>query len=290
MDWNGIVLDDTNIKHVVVISDLHMGINGSKNNDFKLDDAKFSSYLKYRLNTNADLIIVNGDCFELWEFGMNMSDKKALKRLKNVKLPNTKKLFDDIVKSYPLTTDMIINHPKIILINGNHDTYLRTHTWVNKCVCDVKIPRLSLYIAHGHMSETLCSDDSLMSCISKTAASAFSVLELVNPRNDDNLEVLSHSFTRGKNKNYNALEHGLLTAKALNSRIVVYGHTHVPFIFSMDGMIYANSGRCRDRVNEFDEVDIDLSDKFNVVEVSLLNVHLDDEVKYQISGRTFIEL
>lgn len=245
------------IRKIVIISDLHMGINGSKTCGFKQDDCGFVAYLEYLVSErNVDVIILNGDIFELWEPGQHTLN------LGNHGPPMSKKLFMQIAESWPCTCDFIVNCPNVILVNGNHDACIRTKKFLDKCYADVLIPDFGLYVAHGHQSDIWCSDDSVLLGVTKFATRMYGHYELIKHDMDSDLVALEHTIQSATTRTCDtkAMIHAEAVAAALQCKIVVYGHTHKPLIVCMNDMVYCNTGNCCTSKCTIDQINMELRD------------------------------
>ncbi|MDD5753170.1 MAG: metallophosphoesterase family protein [Methylococcales bacterium] len=237
------------IRKIAVLSDLHIGVNGSKTCGFKQNDDKFAAYLTRMIDEmNYDLIIINGDCFELWEPGPSHRSPHR---------PRTQDLFSSIVRSWPLTSDILLNCEHVILLNGNHDACMRTSKMVEKCYADIILEDFSLYIAHGHQSDIWCADDSLLLGVAQLATSLYGHVELIKHSMDEDIDVLEKTIksTGTKRCDFRAMTHAEMVSEALGCKIVTYGHTHNPLLLNTSQLLYCNSGNCctlKDHLNQLD--------------------------------------
>ena len=261
------------IKKICVISDLHMGVNGSKTCGFKQNDDAFAAYLTKMLDElNYDLIVIAGDCFELWEPGPIA--KNGLHR------PMTQTLFKDIVASWPLTCEIIINCEHVILLNGNHDAYVRTKKMVGKCYADLIVEDFSLYVAHGHQSDIWCADDSLLLGVAQFATCLYGHVELIRHSMDEDVDAIDRTIKSFDTKRceFRAMAHADMVSAALGCTVVSYGHTHNAMLHNTANTLYCNTGKCCTTKARIDQVDFALdeeADGARHVKADLLSVNVD---------------
>lgn len=240
------------MRKVAVLSDLHMGVNFSGTNGLKHSDEAFSVYLTRLVEElSYDLIVINGDCFELWEPGPEK---------KNFGKPMTKELFGRIVSSWPLTSEILLHSKNVVLLNGNHDACVRTKKMVENCYADLLLPDFSLYAAHGHQSDIWCSDDSLLLGVAKLATRVYGKMELIKHSMDEDVCVLENTIRSvGTGKcDVGAMSHASAVSSAVGCKIVVYGHTHNPMVLCRSDMVYCNSGNCCTNRDMLDQIDFEL--------------------------------
>lgn len=105
----------------LIISDLHLG-DGSRADDFGDNDAAF---LKWIVGVNPDVVYLNGDIYELWQFGM-----------------------ERIRAAHPSVCDEL-SKDRYVWISGNHDYEL---LGMSSVVLEVK-PNFRILVSHGHQSD-----------------------------------------------------------------------------------------------------------------------------------------
>jgi len=239
------------IRKIAFVSDLHMGVNGSKTCGLKQDDQRLASYFQKLLyEDDYDLLVVAGDCFELWEPAANSS--------KVYGKPMSRELFSEIIKTWPMTCDLFFNDNRVVLLNGNHDAATRTKGFIEKSYADLVVEDMRLYAAHGHQSDTWCSDDSVLLNITKMATRVYGHYELVRHHLDEDETALAASIkTAGTKKgDIRALSHAEMMAVAEGHKVVVYGHTHNAMLFINDNVLYCNSGNCCTERDVVDQIDV----------------------------------
>jgi predicted phosphodiesterase len=254
----------SDIHHITILSDLHIGVAGSGTCTFcQDDDERFASYVRWLTDeveaidgggSKSDLVVVNGDCFELWAPGPSGSGK-----------PGTKELFQSIRETWPLTCDALLDErgDRVVMLNGNHDATLRTKNMFDRCYADLIVDDFSLYAAHGHQSDVWCSDGSVLLGISKLATRVYGRAELIQHDADESSEALQKTIAPKdavRRCDYRAMAHAEAVAKTLGCRVVAYGHTHVPLLLGTKDVLYCNSGCCchsaAERRNTVDQLDI----------------------------------
>ena len=127
-----------------VISDLHIGVHGSKSNDFLFSDSEFARYLRHTMK-RCDFLVLNGDVFELWERPIWQNQRQRL---------------ESILNSWPQIA-RLLREPskKLILIAGNHDQALTKQNLLRHAKNEVTIHcpgGRTVYIAHGHVADAWC--------------------------------------------------------------------------------------------------------------------------------------
>lgn len=252
----------SDIHRITIVSDLHIGVAGSGTCTFcQDDDARFASYVRWLTDDEgddgsdkSDLVVVNGDCFELWAPGPSGSGK-----------PGTKELFKSIKETWPITCDALLDErgDRVVMLNGNHDATLRTKGMFERCYADLVVDDFSLYAAHGHQSDVWCADGSVLLGISKLATRVYGRAELIQHDADESSEALQKTIAPKdavRRCDYRAMAHAEAVAKTLGCRVVAYGHTHVPLLLGTRDVLYCNSGCCcyssGDRRNTVDQLDI----------------------------------
>ena len=242
----------SHIRKIAVLSDLHIGINGAKTCGFKQTDENMARYLTHMIeDMDYDLIVIDGDCFELWEPGpVSKSPRK----------PMSRELFRDIVGSWPMTCEILINNENVVLLNGNHDACIRTANYVEKCYADLILSDFSLYVAHGHQSDVWCADDSVLLGVAKLATRIYGYVELIRHHMDEDVEVLEKTIrsTGTKRCDFRAMTHAEMVAASLGCKIIAYGHTHNPLLLNTPDVLYCNTGNCCTQRDTLDQLDFEL--------------------------------
>lgn len=261
------VAKGSDIHKITILSDLHIGVAGSGTCTFsQTSDTIFSNYI-WSLTTMedvgdeaaaaervSDLVVINGDCFELWAPGPSGSGK-----------PGSKDLFETIKKSWPNTCGALLDQEgdRVVMLNGNHDATMRTKGMFDKCYADLIVDDFSLYAAHGHQSDVWCADGSALLGISKLATRAYGKAELIQHDVDENSDALQKTIMPKdavRRCDYRAMAHAEAVAKTLKCQVVAYGHTHMPLLLGTKDVMYCNSGCCcypsRERRNTVDQLDI----------------------------------
>lgn len=249
---------------LVIISDLHLGIKGDISNDFKLNEQQFYNYLQYVID-KYDLLVLNGDVFELWE---DMFETKGITIEEKMKIR-----VDNIINSW-VFGNLIRTHPKIIIINGNHDLYLKKYNILPKRIHDKLIITHNGYnilITHGHKGDILCSDNSCFSriicCCSQTKSS---FEHLLDEKLDDVVSKIVDSIDTDEQKITNYAI-GLLNTSHMN--LVVLGHTHNKCSIRHNYKLYVNEGCVVGKNDSIDECDIHIYDNKMIVNVVNKNIN-----------------
>jgi len=215
---------------IKIISDIHLGVKNTSSNDFLIDENAFREYLSMSVHDN-DLLILNGDTFELWEEILNSGSLSA--RMTN------------IINSWNFM-DIILNDPKIKIINGNHDAFIKRPGIIpTKYVTDsldYNMNGYKIHIAHGHQGDIWNKDSSCLKYISCCCKNLESVGEdMVDYSLDDSVQKLTNCLfpDNGKTEKY-----AEALANATNTDIIVFGHTHTSNLVEKSNCIYVNDGCC----------------------------------------------
>ena len=256
---------------ICVFSDLHIGQAGKPANNFKFKDQIFSDYLLLQSNI-YDLIILNGDVFELWEGVVETVLHAGIESIRKL----THERFETIKASYPKIVETIKKlsvEGKLVLINGNHDSLVRIDS-------DKLLPGMQVYenktvtigpyvirFEHGHQGDAWCKEGSALSCISWFTTQFRSAIDdLVTTKLDESFDLLTESIDTSSDAI--KIFAGKL-GKAVSADVVVFGHTHIPLLDQLErgllgrdsGVIYANSGKSCDSDDLIDQVSIYVEDK-----------------------------
>jgi UDP-2,3-diacylglucosamine pyrophosphatase LpxH len=259
---------------IIVLSDLHIGQKGHPCNNFQLDDQLFADYLAGQSKIH-DLIVLNGDVFELWE---GIAEICAINGIKNLK-ELTFARFDAILASYPKTVEAIIalaKAEKLILINGNHDSMIRMEN--DRLLPGVAVLEnktiscgpYSVRFEHGHQGDAWCQDGSALSCLSWVSTQLKSTFDdLVTTKLDESFDLLMNTIDTSNEKI--AIYAGKI-GKAAGVDAVIFGHTHFAMlersktsVLNSNGVIYANSGKASDSDDLVDQIAITIEDKGDLV-------------------------
>lgn len=254
---------------VVILSDLHIGVKGQADNNFLLDDAAFAAHLA-SLSQNNDLIVLNGDIYELWE-GVAVAAAHAehwndltMERLNLVR------------KCWPCTDkairDMAIAG-KVIIANGNHDAQIRSRALLGPEVpvyenYTIEMGPYRIRFEHGHQGDIWCDEKSVLGCFSWLATQSKSALEdLINKKLDSTFELLEKTIDTSDDK---ISQYADKLGRALKADVVVFGHTHGARLeksskFGKSDVVYLNSGKASDSEDVIDEGMVEIFEKGEVV-------------------------
>ncbi len=234
------------MKSFTVISDLHISAKPlSGMDDFNISDDKISNYIKKKIDEKQKIVLL-GDVFECWEPSLENIPKFKSDWHNEM----GKNIIDTIKNNYPIFTKLINENDKITYISGNHDS----------CCYDLKlfnnvkqynvenINGCNIYFAHGHQADIY---NSSYSGVGKCIVCCFcSVEQLIDKNADHNADKLV--LTLGLDKGDIIYEeHACLLADKNNYDVVIYGHTHRPYIKILKTLagkkiMYINTGRVSD--------------------------------------------
>jgi len=277
------------MKTVRIISDLHIGVDDGAD-DFNLDEKEFIRFCREWLERGDSpepapesgpepkaepepkpeqkgerRLVVAGDGFECWESGAG-SPESALRSIR----ANRPELFAFLTET-----------PGITLINGNHDAILRTGSEDFGAVEELKLDYYGwlLYLAHGHQSDGANSEKKC-GCFGRMVAWCVGNGErLIDPDLDVNLEALAE-ICGGTRDPKQSEEHARKVAQDEGYDFVGYGHTHVAKVVQWEGgVIYASSGKCRDRNGSLDVVDVEATPTSLSVVATLRSVKTGEVLK-----------
>jgi UDP-2,3-diacylglucosamine pyrophosphatase LpxH len=192
----------TNSDRIVVLSDLHMG-DGGKRDDFRLNSEFFSDVLKDYYKKDFGLIL-NGDIEELQKF--------SFQQIRNA-WKNVYSLFDNFAKEN-----------RLIKTIGNHDErihtmpkYLKKYRHCEGIILDYEGEKI--FVLHGHQfSEQFNKYNDHIGWILKYLAAPLGIMNYSvahNSRKKFKVETLGYKFS---------VENKILT---------IIGHTHRPLFESM---------------------------------------------------------
>lgn len=252
---------------IKLISDLHFGVKGDPSNDFLLDEDAFTLYLQDSIR-EYDSIILVGDTFELWErlLGQTSEEEGTSGEAKYGTIPwikeRMKKRMERIVSSWKFMPE-ILNNPKIGLINGNHDSMIRTDGLITtKNVTDHVILELAghrVFVAHGHQGDFFNADRSPLKWLSCCCKESVSGLEkLIDKNLDHDVAKLTNSPLLSNTDNITKYADKL--AKTVPCELVIFGHTHQAGIIRHDNRYYINTGCVVGKKDVIDEVTIESDD------------------------------
>jgi predicted phosphodiesterase len=250
---------------ILIISDLHLGLKDNPSNSFKLNEYAFNKYLLDGIN-EYDNIIMNGDVFELWESLLETSGATLELKFKNQ--------VNEILNSW-IFGNLIRTNPKIIIINGNHDLYIKNNNVLPKRIADKLIishNHYNILITHGHKGDLFCDDKSICRYITCCCSQTKSKIEdLLDENLDKNIDQIVKCIETKESK---ITDYALKILDASNFNVVIFGHTHTQTIVKKNGKVYINEGCLVGKDNSIDQCILYLDGK-NLV-VDNINVNLSN--------------
>jgi UDP-2,3-diacylglucosamine pyrophosphatase LpxH len=216
---------------VVIISDTHLGTYGSRAKEL----------YRYLKSIKPEILILNGDFIDIWQFKKRYFPKSHLKVIKKV-------------------IDFATKGTKVIYITGNHDEMLRKFTDFelgNLELTNKKILELNgkkIWVFHGDVFDTSVQHSKW---IAKLGGQGYDFLIRLNAASNWILEKMGrekYSFSKkikaGVKKAVKFIDDFEKTASELaienNFDYVICGHIHQPSIKSISindkNVIYLNSG------------------------------------------------
>jgi UDP-2,3-diacylglucosamine pyrophosphatase LpxH len=217
---------------VVVISDIHLGTYGCKAKEL----------LSYLRGIHPEMLILNGDIFDGWQFSKRFFPSLHMQVIKEL-------------------IQFITNGTRVIYITGNHDEMLRRYTdlhmggfsLTDKLV--LEIDQKMTWIFHGDVFDNTTKGSARL--IAKLGSSGYGMLILFNRLVNTILSFLgrekisiSKKVMMGVNKavaKVNDLEQ-IASALAIKKKYdyVICGHIHQPAIRTIENsegkVVYLNSG------------------------------------------------
>lgn len=230
---------------IKVISDLHINVKKLEN-DFLIDDDKFIKYIT-DICENSNLVVINGDLFELWE---TLQWKRHLVHFK--KIINERNAICNVLFKYILSG-------KIVYISGNHDDIIRLKNILP--ITDryiLKHNGTTVLFEHGHMADVT---NSKYEFIGKFFSFIGGWLERIFDKDIDlKVKRIANKMIPGNVINDNKLySYAKKLSKQFKANLVVFGHTHRPMIKDDGEFVYINSGFGCDRVNQLTETTITIN-------------------------------
>lgn len=216
---------------VVVASDFHLKYSG--NNEDSLRTEKVLSFLQ-SLKSNTDVLILNGDIFDLW-------------------LEWSSVIIKDYFPVLKVLSDLSEHHTRIILISGNHDFWF--HDFLSK--------HLKIEIYENHFTETidgkkyyvthgdLHTVNDLRYHIYRKVIRSRIVKAFVSLLHPNITLLIGKKLSRSSRNRKdtvalkNKKEKGLIqTAEKLSKDydLIFMGHSHQPKIIQFNKSLYVNTG------------------------------------------------
>lgn len=119
-----------------VISDLHIQ-RIRKGSYFQMSDRELCSFLKDLLR-EVDMLYINGDFIEFWK-GKWIDQQSKLEA------------WEEVQEEFPKTLSLVLGHPRVTYIRGNHDSYMEKLSSSVETVDNVEIRSAigKIIISHG---------------------------------------------------------------------------------------------------------------------------------------------
>lgn len=247
---------------IIVISDLHLGVKNDISNNFKLDEYLFNNFLQHMLN-KYDTIVLNGDVFELWEDIFETYGSSMEMRIRN--------RVNNILNSW-IFGNLIRDHPRIIVLSGNHDVYIKKYNMLlNKNVRDkleISSNGYNILIMHGHFGDILCNDKSCCSSFICCCSQTKSTLEdLLNTNLDNGVDKIVATFETSDKK---ITKYAQDILKASNYNAIIFGHTHRKCMVKIKNKVYVNDGCVVSKTDSIDLCVITIdNDKMTIDNINL---------------------
>ena len=228
------------VEVIKVISDLHIGVKGTKENDFKLDEDKFKDYL-LSLVDKCSMIVLLGDVFDLLQ-SEKFNDQET--RLREI--------IKDRMGLYGALVSMIVRGD-IVYVNGNHDAFMRTNKVFSKIVPKLvhKTPHHILVFDHGHRADIF---NGMFSNFISWIVGWLERIGFVDI--DKDAPKLLKAMETNKNIDSVYIKYAKKLQERYTADMVVLGHTHNAMVKEVGDLTYVNSGKGCDRKNKFDETTI----------------------------------
>jgi UDP-2,3-diacylglucosamine pyrophosphatase LpxH len=269
---------------IKIISDLHLGVKGAPSNNFVLDEDLFTHYLEATL-AEYDQLILAGDTFELWEEFIDTipAPPKTMTMTANLSILKDRitERFQSIVKSWSFMP-LLLNHEKVIFINGNHDAMIRTIPLItNKEVLQSRLIEtigLRIYVAHGHQGDFYNRDSSPCRWIACCCQETVGTLDdLIDPQLDHDISRLAQATVSNTK---DVTQYAFQLTQRLPCDVVIFGHTHEAGLWEHNHKVYLNSGCLVRKKEAFDEIVI-ISDEVK------RSIHLESH-QYQLASGTIL--
>lgn len=234
-------------------SDVHVGGQGGV--EFHLDPEKFLAHLQERIK-EVDLIILNGDIYDLYATNCCQSKKEKIKAIAT----NYDKLWSWVQTQISLG--------KLIYIIGNHDSLKSTEDTTQQLMSieryTTQIFNWRVLVEHGHFYDKSEQYYHTCECCCEKCPKC--------PRCCGNFLYALKTFFCCQKKftddDYEAIAEQLLKDRDL----VVFGHTHTAMVVKMGNKHYVNTGTCCNSTFQFDETLITFTEKRIDIQQNKINL------------------
>lgn len=240
------------------ISDLHINTK-TDDNDFYLNETKFIKYIN-KVCIECDFLIVLGDMFEAWE---TLEFDAHVEKMKLI--------IEDRIGLIAIINKWI-NEGKLIYVNGNHDAVCRTHNVFPyvKREFFYEAENTKIYAEHGHRADIFCSGK--LSIIGQFLTWIRGWLERLGFTDIDNdISILKNAVAKPFEDSI-YLNWAKKLYKRYKADVILFGHTHDVRYTSGNNFTYVNTGKCCSRVNQFDEVTIELKHGTHKISFDVVNL------------------
>ena len=212
---------------IAVLSDLHLGRKDKLDQFYRNPGAegKLENLFEY-LESHVDKIILLGDVFET---------------LRGKGFTNREKELKDILKCYPKITEKILEDPKYVLLQGNHDTISGPVLNAREAL-KIKDNGVTMCFFHGHQVDPKVADFWTRH-FEKTGVWLGGWLERAG------FDITKKGNIESRYKALNGLwkkglfeEAATAYGKEMGGDIIITGHSHHPMKEEIDGALFLNSG------------------------------------------------
>ncbi len=211
---------------IAVLSDLHLGAKDRLDRFARAPQAE-SRLLAFldRLEARVDRVVLCGDIFETLRGPIPGPSPRAL---------------TDAMAAYPDITRRILEDPRYVLIQGNHDTLTGEVLGAPEFYREDQDGKKLLFF-HGHQVDPLARGQAPLSRLGIWAGGVLERSGLpVTQHVDAQRDSVAHSGSQPNQRQRDAAALG----KTMGADIVVTGHTHRLAHHELDGVVYLNSGTC----------------------------------------------
>ncbi|MCB5251232.1 MAG: UDP-2,3-diacylglucosamine diphosphatase [Candidatus Cloacimonadales bacterium] len=219
------------MKKIVIASDFHLKYAGNIEDRIRYETV--CKFLKSLIN-NCDILILNGDIFDLW-------------------IEWNSVIIKDYFAFIKILADLIENRTRIIYVSGNHDFWFGTflsdtigielyHDFFGE-----EIDGKNYYVTHGDLHTV----NDIRYQVFRKIVRSFVVKLIVKTIHPSISLYLGKLLSRSSRKRkepiglQNSKENGMISfAKVMlkSYDLIIMGHSHKPKVLSLPGGYYLNSG------------------------------------------------
>jgi UDP-2,3-diacylglucosamine pyrophosphatase LpxH len=232
---------------ILSLSDLHLG-DGSTADNFWIPNKKFLNFLKDACN-KYDYVVLVGDIEDLLNAPIPYTDLQAYYSI-------TRAHYDICVF---IEEQMELG--KIIYINGNHDSVIRTSKIypLAKKHWSIGEGSQKVYFEHGHHGDVICHKFSWISRLGIWIGGLLDRFGIIDA--DIVWGWFAHYFPVGadadEGKFYNYI---IKRGKEVEAKLFICGHTHKELEGSNSGVSFINCGAVVKQKEKFPVVEIEVPD------------------------------